>query len=88
MRCQNRVTELLFQHMNGRLKMKGHPEFVRDQFGLIDLAAAVPAHIQFLKSDDVRFARRDHTNDTARRQLTVKPKAPVNVIGQNAGQVC
>jgi len=64
---QNRVAELLFQDMNGRLKVKRHPEFVRDQFGLIDLTAPSPAHIQFLKAHNVGFQGRDDADDPAGR---------------------
>jgi hypothetical protein len=67
--------------------MKGHSQLVGDQLGLVDLAAAQPADINLLKAHDIGFTGRDDADNAPGRQLTVKPKASVNVVGQNAGQI-
>jgi len=84
---QNGVTELLFEDMDRRLEMKCHPKLMGDQLGLIDFSAAGPSNIDFLKANNVGFAGGDDPDDAAGRQLTVKPKASVNIVGQNSGQI-
>jgi hypothetical protein len=73
--------------MNCRLKVKRHPKFMGDQLGLIDMTAAAAADIHFLEAHNVRLAGCDDADNAPGRQLPVKPKAPVNIVGQNSGQV-
>jgi hypothetical protein len=58
-----------------------------NQLGLVDLAAALAADIDLLKAHDIGSTRCDDTDNAPGRQLTVKPKASVNIVGQNAGQI-
>jgi hypothetical protein len=84
---QNGIAELLPEDMDRRLEVKRHPKFMGDQLGLIDLPAAEAPDIELLEAHNVGFAGSNDANNAPGRQLTVKPKASVNIVGQNAGQV-
>lgn len=67
MRGENGIAELLFQHVNGRLEMEGHPKFMGDGLRLIDMTAAAAADIDFLKAHNVGLAGCDDADNAPRR---------------------
>src|SRR5690606_4638601 len=84
---QDRVSIFLFYDAQRRVEMNmPHIEFTGDLVGLVDAAAARPAHVELLQRYDIGLAGVDHRGDPGGRQLSVCAQATMNIIGENSRQ--
>jgi hypothetical protein len=64
--------------------MHVHPESLGDRMGLIDPTRPCAPDIDLLESHNVRLIGCDHIRNPSGRQLTIRTKAAMHVVGQNA----
>ena len=67
------------------METETHRQTVGDGLGLIDVARAGAAHVQFLQTDDVRFVLGDHRGDAIDVQPPIDADAAVHIVGDQTG---
>jgi hypothetical protein len=69
--------------MQGRMKMRIHPEVPGDGVGLVDTAGARSADVEFLQRDHVRLGGGDDGSDPFGIGAAIAAAATMNIVGQD-----